>query len=266
MTISINLLRNGFSSLRIAACSLIFVYHLLSLYGVKIYWLSTLAISIFIFLSGFFSFHPNKLSLQWLSRRLQAILLPYWVVMILVVIANGFVGYKHFSFPQYLVMFLGGSLFIDDPLYVISWYVTFILIFYIFIFAFARLKYWKWISFVGFYLFYITCMDKNRVFFFLFFGGYYLAYALQEKVFSQYTESALENDQILNWLARLTYPFFLINGGVLLFFVKIMPLSLYLNCIFSFFLTVAFSILMTKFVGLVRYLCKDADVKNEIAV
>ncbi len=62
-------------------------------------------------------------------------MVPYWLVIFSVIIANYVFQYKTVSIVSQIVTILGGNLFLMNSLYVIAWYVTFVLLLYCYVFV-----------------------------------------------------------------------------------------------------------------------------------
>ena len=57
------------------------------------------------------------------------------MVIIPVVLMNHIVQYKETTLMMDLISILCGNLFIDNPIYVVAWYITFISLIYLFLFS-----------------------------------------------------------------------------------------------------------------------------------
>jgi hypothetical protein len=203
------------SLLRLAAALGIFIYHFSTLYGPKIAGTFIPSIYAFCFLSGYLAYTVQPQPLNWLVRRIYAIMVPYWFVIIPVLFCNRMILYKETSVAKDIISLLGGSLFLDNPVYIISWYVTLVLLLYLFIFmqslANNRIQLlFIWLAAMLFFEVVLHMFD----FFMLFSFGFVFS-QLQpppRKSLSQANRTA----RILFFLQDKCYAFFLIHGGVLL--------------------------------------------------
>jgi Acyltransferase family len=121
------------SLIRLIATFLIFMYHLQGLYGDSQYSFDTIALIGFLLVSGYLSFKKEN-TWKWLVNRYIRILIPYWIIIPWIILANELFQYKKITTLSYIISFLGGGLFLTEPIYVISWFVTFILICYFMVF------------------------------------------------------------------------------------------------------------------------------------
>jgi len=125
---------------RIFATACIFIYHGLGQLGLNNHGLDFIAILIFCFLSGYFLLGSDVQPLEWFCKRIFSIMLPYWFIIVPAVTINRLVLYKDTSVVEDLVTVLGGNLFLKNPVYVIGWYITFMLILYLIIYVTLLLK------------------------------------------------------------------------------------------------------------------------------
>lgn len=118
---------------RVAATLAIFVSHYLGLIELDQYRVTFWALPTFAFLSGYLGQARNTSRVRWAARRYLSIMIPHSVVIVPVIIANWAFQYKPVSLSAGAVTFLGGNLFLDSPLYVITWSVTFVLMLYVYL-------------------------------------------------------------------------------------------------------------------------------------
>jgi hypothetical protein len=226
---------------RITACTMIFIYHHSGLYEKSLGPLDFFALIIFVFLSGYFSFKNGtsnyKILFAWLIRRIKAIMIPYWQVILLVIFINEFYQYKDTTFLKNMIIMLGGSMFLDNPLYIISWFITLILLLYLFIFAFqiSSNKIFKFIIFIVGLSFGILL---NKYLYFLAFCAGYTVKQIKEKYFHIAVKARfIRLNEVCFLIQNYCYSFFLIHGGVLLLAIKVLKLSPVSSFIMSFILT-----------------------------
>ena len=149
---------------RILATLAIFVFHYLGLLGLYQHRLSLWALLTFSFLSGYLAQSRGTARLPWVVRRYFSVMIPHWLVIGPVLVANWIVAYKPISPLTALVTFFGGNLFLENPLYVITWYVTFVLLLYAYLVVDSFLRGWPRLALtvVGF-LFFRTWLGYRGV-------------------------------------------------------------------------------------------------------
>lgn len=220
---------NILSIFRIFATTCIFTYHILGQYDFPTYHLEDIAIVIFCFLSGYFS--PRNCDWVWLKQRVLGVMIPYWLVIIPVLIVNKFFSYKEVTIISQIITLFGGNLFLDEPVYVIAWYVTFVLLLYLFtciqtITSSMMLRIVLWI--VGYIVLYINFNLQN----------YFIAFGVGF-VFEKICPIPSKRDGSIFWIQGRCYHFFLVHGGFIVFLkyyshfdmVKLLILSAILSCI-----------------------------------
>ncbi len=201
---------------RIAATIGIFTFHFLGLSGLKNEGIDTVSIIIFCFLTGYLSFGMRTQPLSWLYKRIFSIMIPYWFVIIPVVLINDMVQYKKTSFLMDLITVLGGNLFLEHPIYVIAWYITFIILLYLFIFfqSIPKNIVTRVIIWVTAWVFFSAILHTF---------SYFISFALGffgARIIPLPKKESLQMgmmDTILFIVQANCYAFFLINPGVLLF-------------------------------------------------
>jgi peptidoglycan/LPS O-acetylase OafA/YrhL len=108
----------SFDIARIVAISLVALQHLLTvsdwsppqLFGCLD--LGQLGVTIFCGLSGYFSLRSSAANpLNWLFRRLKRVMIPYWISLGAIFIANAIVGYKPATFGLIISEIFGTALF-----------------------------------------------------------------------------------------------------------------------------------------------------------
>jgi len=205
------------SCARIFATVCIFIYHGLGQLGLNNHGLDFIAILIFCFLSGYLHYGNEVQPLEWFYKRVFSIMLPYWFVIVPAVTINRMVLYKGTSVVEDLITVFGGNLFLKNPVYVIGWYITFILILYLILFAILLLKRNKILQFMTFIfcIFYFGIKFNMLLYCVSFIFGYILT-----QLFPLSKKELSENGYIGKLLFALQsrcYAFFLIHGGVLIF-------------------------------------------------
>lgn len=232
------------SSLRICATGGIFIFHILGLYEFNNHRIDFISILVFCFLSGYLSCEVGQNPTQWLIQRVYKILLPYWIVIIPVLLINRIISYKDTSIIGDVITILGGNMFLDKKVYVIAWYITFVLLLYIFIYfqSFFKgivLTTIAWI--IGLFVF-TAILDK--LYYFVSFGiGFFISKLIIPPNKIDYKKFIFS--QILYVLQKYCYSFFLIHGGVLLFLFHILKLDFVHSFLIGFLLSIMGTIILS---------------------
>jgi len=213
------------SIVRIVATLLIFLFHYEGLYHHSLSPLDIAAITMFLLISGYLSGQSEGSVHTWLIKRLKQILIPYWPVIFLVLLINYFIQYKPTTASHNIMIFLGLSYFVEDPVYVISWFITLILIFYVDLYFFRLIKPFilKILFLTASYFVICGYLYVSVIYFLSFYIGYFLQYlnlfAFESVGIKRF---GLENfNRGLYRIQSYCYAFFLIHGGVLLFIIKV---------------------------------------------
>jgi peptidoglycan/LPS O-acetylase OafA/YrhL len=129
----------SFDVLRIVAMSLVALHHLFcvpnkdgpSLFGALDF--GQLGVACFCAVSGYFSLQSgSKGTVEWLTRRLQRVFVPYWISLIAIFAANAFTHYKPVSVSLVISEFMGTGLFTHrySLIGVHVWFISLILMCY----------------------------------------------------------------------------------------------------------------------------------------
>lgn len=234
---------------RIVATLLIFIYHALGLMKMPNNHLDTAAVTVFCFLTGFLVGKTNDI--DWLKRRVLGILLPYWIVIIPVLVANKLTGYKDVTLAQEVVTLIGGNLFLDNPVYVIAWYVTFVLILYCIVYLQSNVN-----SFLMRAI--VWCSGFGLFYFHLGIWQFYIVFAVGF-VLQNIVSPPRKVEGLLFVVQGKCYNFFLIHGGVMVGLLYFHDLSLSSLILFSFILSCTGSLLLEALVIKIK---KSAMYKN----
>jgi hypothetical protein len=142
------------------------------------------------------------------------------LVIFPVIVANQVFQYKPVGLWTQIVTILGGNLFLDNPLYVIAWYVTFVLLLYVYAVAESFCNSWQK----------IICMAVGAALFYSgsFVGKYFIAFIVGLRLsdwrpLRSSAEVGNARRRIASFLfviQRYCYRFFLLHGAVLLIFAK----------------------------------------------
>jgi hypothetical protein len=217
---------------RIVATLAIFVFHYLGLLGLYQHRLSMWALLTFSFLSGYLAQSRGTPRVHWAARRYFSVMIPHWLIIGPVLVANAVVRYKPITPLTALATFFGGNLFLENPLYVITWYVTFVLLLYAYLLVDSLVDGWHRLvlSALGF-LFFDRWLACGEYFVAFTVGLYSSAWAPPRlnpcrRAFSRAVARLLFHAQ------QLCYPFFLAHGGIqlaMLRFTSFNPRSLFIS-------------------------------------
>lgn len=238
------------SAVRIVATLLVFAYHYLSLVG-RLQSYPTLnengynICALFLFISGYYSIVSKGSPHKWLARRVVGILVPYWVVIVPVLCANYIYKYKPALPWEYVAIFLGGSMFLDNPVYVISWFVTLILLLYTMVYFSAILTgCYKAMPYVACFAILHYGFRMDDVLFLSFVAGYAVRVALPARTGSL-ADRWCWHAPVANALfgvQSFCYSFFLVHGAVLVVAVKLFPVNYVFTPLASVVLTALISV------------------------
>jgi hypothetical protein len=219
------------SVLRITATLIIYLFHCHGLYGRGDSRPLFYAFAFFLFLSGYYSMVRRETAVRWIKRRLRRIYIPYWLVIAGVVVSNWIVHYKPAGPKTLFFLLIGGNLFIEDKLYVIAWFISVIIFLYFCVFLLVYFRSMALRFLLAVALVYIMSHYRIPAYFYIAFAiGWCLHYLLLRSglsravlPLSQGAGRALHFvcGQILT-VQNYSYEFFLVHGGVLLLFSKIL--------------------------------------------
>ncbi len=202
---------------RITATLMIFIFHYYSIQYNKILPIDVPAILIFCFLTGYLINQNVANKRQWIAKHYLKIMVPFWVVMFFVLLANYFVTYKHVFIANTFIVLLGGGLFVSEKLYVISWYITLVLLQYLFFLCLLSVTgylYKLGIILISFCIFhYIVNMDWYYIATLI---GYYSKFFKKTFFPQKINNSKSKICKILFLIQQFCYCFFLTHGGILL--------------------------------------------------
>ncbi len=209
---------------RIFATMGIFYFHYLGLLGRNNHGIDLVCLLVFCFLSGYLSSAIQIQPLNWVYKRICMIMIPYWFIIVPVLIINRIVQYKETTLLSDFITMLGGNLFLNNPVYVIGWYVTFIIMLYLFVFIKCLSR--NITVEVIIWIFGCICFGVllHKTYYFISFAlGCFVAKAfpLPKRNFLQM--NAL--DSVLFFIQEKCYNFFLVHGGVLLFVYVVLGIT-----------------------------------------
>jgi hypothetical protein len=147
--------------------------------------------------------------------------------------ANNIFQYKETPPLNMIIILLGGSMFLRNPLYRISWFITLILLLYLsyYILSLASIRI-RILTFLCLSILFTFVLGKQ-----LYFGAFFIGI-----LWGYYKENKIDKKQAnkfnLNYasyklfsIQKYCYSFFLLHGGVLLFYlniVEIKPIPLFI--------------------------------------
>ena len=221
------------------------------------------AILIYCFLSGYLVNVNRSDRLAWVVRHYLAIMIPYWIVIVPVMIANHVFQYKSVSPLMLVITVLGGNLFLTNPLYVIGWYISFVILLYTYAF-FESL-------FDSRPILILSCMAIGVIVFVFWIGlVYYFVAFLAGLRISAWTSGwhkvgrSIIGKKVADILfvgQRYCYSFFLIHGPVLIFFVKKTSFSMPSLFLLSFLLSAVLSVVLYTASKRIQVFAADKTLK-----
>lgn len=194
---------------RISSTFGIFLFHTLGLHGIYNKNIDFICITIFCALSGLYI--PEKTDQFWIKKKFINIMLPYWIIIIPIIIINRIVSYKETSIAKDVFTIFGLNLFIKNPVYVICWYITFILLLYSSAYIINTQK--TNTDTVATIIFSsIIFISINKFFYFIIFLLFYLI----RISFNKYIEKDTLKYNFIQKAQPLCYDFFLVHGACVL--------------------------------------------------
>jgi len=235
------------SILRIAAAGCIFMFHFFALSGLPTRSLGTIGLAVFFFLAGWFGAHIKVTPNEWFVKRVKRILIPYWPVIFCVLLANRIVGYKETTVLKDILVFFGFGLFVDNPVYVLSWFITMILMLDLSLYIFYRIKHMglKALYLVLVYTVFMKVTPQNISGALFFYGGFFINMMTRGKI-NAFLNPPLQApwfervNQKIYEIQNYTYSFFLVHAAVLVSVFHFLRF----NTVTLFFITVLMSILL----------------------
>jgi hypothetical protein len=153
-------------------------------------------------------------------------MIPYLIVIIPVVFMNHIEHYKVVTLPSAVITILGGSLFLREPLYVIGWYITFILLLYCYGYVETYFSGYRMAILMVIVALVFAFRLNYRV---LYFVSFFVGLRMRDRRFGEAPPDASRSGdrlaETLFFLQRYCYPFFLVHGAVLLMFTRKTHLS-----------------------------------------
>jgi hypothetical protein len=156
----------------------------------------------------------------WAARRYFSVMIPHWIVITPVLLANWLFQYKPVSVGTAIVTFMGGNLFLHDPVYVITWYVTFVLLLYAYLLIDSFFRGWQRLIVSAFGFAFFGWMGTNE-YFWPFTVGLYAAAWFPIRLHTARRPMIARLAGVSYQLQELCYPFFLVHGGIQLVFFKL---------------------------------------------
>lgn len=216
---------------RIVATAIIYIFHCGAHYNLVTDRSLFYAFTLFLFISGYYASPQGASPHKWLLKRLKKIYIPYWIVIVGVIATNEYFKYKSVSLTEIFFLVIGGNLFIEHKLYVIAWFVSAIILFYLYVYfthvftsVAARIP-------ITILIFGTLYQFGIPVYFFVSFAvGYGLKFVFRRTGLSGHPMLLPEKFgmffmRIYKPLMRVqnySYYFFLLHGGVVLLFAKVL--------------------------------------------
>ncbi|GFK93899.1 hypothetical protein NNJEOMEG_01737 [Fundidesulfovibrio magnetotacticus] len=235
---------------RVLATIYIFVFHCNSLYGLSNFGLVDYAFIVFMFVSGYYAVAANVGANEWLVRRLKRIFIPYWIVTPAVLLFNHVFSYKDVGLFESVVLLLGGNFFLSHRLYVVTWFVSVIVVFYVYTYVvvkFASVLTRAVFAVVSLFIF--LSLNVPAYLFVSYNVGMLVSVAFRKfdvvgvmvsvsgPVFNLFRGFGV----VFNEAQGVSYEFFLVHGGVLLLFCKVLHFGYVQAFLVSFCVSVVFS-------------------------
>ncbi len=237
------------SVVKIFATLLIFTFHYKKLLVPSFsYTMALVAIALFVFIAGFL-IKSARSPENWLYTRLLSICLPYWLILIPLILINYLIKYKEVSILSLIIQFLGGSLFIQNRLFTISWFVTFIIGFYLIGYIIKKLKKFKIINLISLLillnLIFIQFIGLD--FLLIWSACFLLGYLMRNLNLLNFLSKIPINAKLNYIFFRInqhTYSFFLVHGPILLFLINMLKLSPLLSLIYGLSASIIVSLIL----------------------
>lgn len=222
------------SALRIISTLIIYIFHCNSQYNIQSNDSLFYAFTFFLFISGYYSFFEKNSPHKWIINRLKRIYIPYWIVIIGVILANLIFQYKEMSTKEIFFALIGGNLFVEHKIYVIAWFISVIICLYICVYIYKFINNFTLKILLCFGI--VTLLIKFDIpydFFISFLLGYVIHYFISRNKLEY--KNIIKNPihiGIFNTIYRLlfttqnySYEFFLLHGGVILFFTQVLHVN-----------------------------------------
>jgi len=235
------------SVLRIVSTIIIYIFHCDAQYHIDSNNSLSYAFTFFLFISGYYSFFQNKSANEWIIKRLKRIYIPYWIVIIGAITTNLICQYKDIGVKELFFAIIGGNLFIEHKIYVIAWFITVIICLYICVYICKIIKNILLKTMICIVIILLLLkFDIPYNFFISFLLGYFI-HALISQNGLEY-KTIIKNSTCTNLfnfifsplfvIQNYSYEFFLIHGGVILFYTQVLktgyPAAMYGGMISSF--------------------------------
>jgi hypothetical protein len=229
---------------RIAATFAIFLFHYLGLLGLNQHRLSMYALDTFLFLTGYLAQHRHTSRLRWAAKRYFSVMIPYWLIIGPALVANWVAHYKPITPGAVAVTLMGGNLFLANPVYVITWYVTFVLLLYGYLLVdscFSGVS--RLVVTAAGYVVFDVWLDRAE-YFIPFILGMYIGGLVPPRPVAARSLVGRRAARALFTMQRLCYPFFLAHGGLQLALVRFTSWSPVTLFVVSLTATIAASVVV----------------------
>jgi hypothetical protein len=231
---------------RIAATMAIFLFHYLGLLGLDQHRLSMYALDTFLFLTGYLAQHRNTSRVRWATKRYFSVMIPYWLIIGPALAANWLSHYKPVTPGALAVTLMGGNLFLANPVYVITWYVTFVLLLYVYLLVDSCFNgAWRLVVAAAGYVVFSLWLDRAE-YFVPFIFGMYIGGLMPPRPVAARSPVERRAARTLFTMQRLCYPFFLTHGGLQLALVRFTAWSPVTLFVVSLSATIVASVLVDR--------------------
>ncbi len=256
--------------LRLLACMLIFLHHYLKLIkSIDSYSISTnIAISLFLFISGFLIPTSRKNSHRWFLGQIVKIYITWWIIFIPLVIFNFFLHTRNTNFVSIAIDFLGGTLFNKNPLYEAPWFISLILGIYLTTYISKTIASKKEALILPLLLatyyyiignVYIIGYAKPfmlSIWLVSFYIGYVYSSLEQHKLLPSITDKIVVTSDELNMIifsfGALTYPFYLVHGPVMQVLFNVIKLDKEFTFVIALIVSVVISVIINNCASYIR--------------
>ena len=261
------------SSVKIIACFMIFIHHYLkAVLVIDSYTISPIvAISLFLFISGFLATGKDCKSVQWLSRKIIRVYVPLVLVLVPTVMANAFLNLKQVAFPGIAIEMLGGALFVERPFYEALWFATLIFGLYFIVYLSSHILKWHYIALGLLLCFYFELImflphtyfiDRTKLTIWL--VSFYLGCISLNfmKVSGEASGEKSREREILNQLiynvSSYSLPFYLVHGPILFVLSHALQAHKELTLLVGLFLSISCAVILDK-ISLI--ICRKCSIK-----
>ena len=212
---------------RLTAVLLIFIFHFNSLFNLPTHSLGTYGLCILLFIAGYLHKRCKTYTVRWLVYRYLRIMIPFWSIFIVVIIANIVTRFKPILFPDWFLESIGLGLYARHELYSLSYFLTILLLFSLSMYSFKFLsrKITILVFFILWYLALVKGIHLSKAFFISFYSGVFIQYIPTTFLLNKIKSRTNGISTFINSAQNYSYSFLLIHGIVLSFLVHFVHLD-----------------------------------------